>query len=466
MSTSISIKDNEVMLLFISTLKNRFLQKLKKMNVEAKITLKENEWMKNLFYGDLETKNLSLYGRSYEFEMIICAVPDGTVVMELLFEKNFEQEMKAKGMNYNLLKRIGSSNCTEEIYCGATQSFYLEDLVIVNNDRNEKIKQMFGKNGELSWELSGLSWELNISGISIPVSSKNTVTSAATSPSQAGGITAAPIISVTNPTPVSVTYSVPPPNLPLLGATATLPTTQPTLVNTTVRAPGRHPPILDAIQQSLQNKTPNLQSVQYLTTANTFSVPPPQIPRMPASSIPRMPASSTPKKHKNRTKKKLLKKILPLPMETTETESNDEETRHHYETLGGESSISEIQGERETTPRPGETSSTVRLDDTEYVPASKVAELVEEAVNKLLVEGIIVRAESSENSEPKKTVVTLDNEPTEVIQDIINLPSIFQNLSAKESEEKENNKSVTEKGENSGPETRSKTKAKGPEEQY
>ena len=299
---------------------------------------------------------------------------------------------------------------------------------------------------------------MNISGISIPVSSKNMVTSAATSPSQAGGITAAPIVSVTNPTPVSVTYSVPPPNLPLLGATATLPTTQPTLVNTTVRAPGRHPPILDAIQQSLQNKTPNLQSVQYLTTANTFSVPPPQIPRMPASS--------TPKKHKNRTKKKLLKKILPLPMETTETESNDEETRHHYETLGGESSISEIQGERETTPRPGETSSTVRLDDTEYVPVSKVAELVEEAVNKLLVEGIIVRAESSENSEPKKTVVTLDNEPTEVIQDIMNLPSIFQDQSAKESEEKENDKSVTEKGENSGPETRAKTKAKGPEEQY
>ena len=249
MSTSISIQDNEVMLLFISTLKNRFLQKLKKMNVEAKITLKENEWMKNLFYGDLETKNLSLYGISYEFEMIICAVPDGTVVMEVLFEKNFEQEMKAKGMNYNLIRRVGSSNCTEEIYCGATQSFYLEDLVIVNNDSNETIKQMFGKDGELSWELSGLSWELNISGISIPVSSKNTVTSAATSPSQAGGITAAPIISVTNPTPVSVTYSVPPPNLPLLGATATLPTTQPTLVNTTVRAPGRHPPILDAIQQ-------------------------------------------------------------------------------------------------------------------------------------------------------------------------------------------------------------------------
>ena len=110
MATSISLKDNEIMLLSISILKNRFLQKLKKMNVEAKITLRDNEWMKNLFYGDLKTKSLSLpMGMSYEFEMIICAVPDGTVVMELLFEKNFEQEMKVKGMNYNLIRRVGSS---------------------------------------------------------------------------------------------------------------------------------------------------------------------------------------------------------------------------------------------------------------------------------------------------------------------------------------------------------------------
>ena len=158
-------------------------------------------------------------------------------------------------------------------------------------------------------------------------------------------------------------------------------------------------------------------------------------------------------------------------METTETESNDEDTRHQYETLGGESSISEIQGERETsTPKPWDTSSTVRLDNTEYVPAAKVAELVEEAVNKLLAEGIIVRAQETESSEssetPEKTYVSIDNEQTEVIQDIMNLPSIFQNQSAKESEEKENDKSVTEKGENSGPETRSKSKSKGPEEQY
>ena len=88
MSTSISIKANEIMLLFISTLKTRFLQKLKKLNVESKFNLREEEWMHNLFIGDLKTKSFSLLmGESHEFQMIICAVPDGTVIMELLFEK-------------------------------------------------------------------------------------------------------------------------------------------------------------------------------------------------------------------------------------------------------------------------------------------------------------------------------------------------------------------------------------------
>ena len=78
------------MILFISTLKNRFLQKLKKLNVEAKFSLREEEWMHNLFNGDLKTKSFSLpMGESYEFQMVICACPDGTVIMELLFEKKF-----------------------------------------------------------------------------------------------------------------------------------------------------------------------------------------------------------------------------------------------------------------------------------------------------------------------------------------------------------------------------------------
>ena len=70
-----------------------------------------------------------------------------------------------------------------------------------------------------------------------------------------------------------------------------------------------------------------------------------------------------------------LRKITPLPLET-DTETNDDE-RHQYETLGGESSVSEVQEERET-PKPGETpmAGTVRLDETEYVPASTVADLI------------------------------------------------------------------------------------------
>ena len=219
-----------------------------------------------------------------------------------------------------------------------------------------------------------------------------------------------------------------------------------------------HPPILGRIQESLQTKTPSLQSVQYLTTSSNFNVPPP-----------RFHSSSTPKKPKNKTKRKLsqLRKITPLPLET-DTETNDED-RHQYETLGGESSVSEIQ-ERRETPRPGETTitGTVRLEETEYVEASKVADLVTEAINKLIAEGAIVRcnqeteSESSEN--PERTIVSVNNEPNETIQDIINLPSILGNLPAKEAEENENNKSANEKGENTGPETRSKSKAKGPEE--
>ena len=447
------------MLLFIANLKSIFLKKLKKLNVNMRFTLDDNQWLQNLFFGDLQTKNLALpMGKAYEFEMIICACADGNVVMEIMFEKSFELEMKTKNMKLDLVKKVGNANCKEEIYCRMTQSFYLEDLAIVNTQSNETIKQMFGKDGELSWELSGLSWELNISGISgIPAgtTAPNTVI-----PTQAVVTMPRPLFTVTGPTtPMTVTHSSPPPTHPLGGPP---PTPQPTLVNATVRAPGaggrNHPPILGRIQESLQTKTPNLQSVQYLTTSSNFNVPPP-----------RFPSSSTPKKPGNKTKKKLSqrRKITPMPLET-DTETNDDE-RHQYETLGGESSVSEVQ-ERRETHRPGETplTETVRLDETEYVPASKIADLVTEAINNLIAEGAIVRcnqeteSESSEN--PERTIVSINNEPNEVIQDIINLPSIFGNQPAKEAEENENNKSTNEQGEHAGPETRSKSKAKGPEE--
>ena len=81
MTTTISIKDSEVMLLFIANLKSIFLKKLKKMNVDITFTLNDNQWLHNLFYGDLKTKNLALpMGKAYEFEMVICACSNGTVV--------------------------------------------------------------------------------------------------------------------------------------------------------------------------------------------------------------------------------------------------------------------------------------------------------------------------------------------------------------------------------------------------
>ena len=149
MTTIISIKDSEVMLLFIANLKSMFLKKLKKMNVDITFTLNDNQWLHNLFYGDLKTKNLALpMGKEYEFEMILCACSNGTVVMEMIFEKSFECEMRAKNMKLDLVKRVGTANCKEEIFSRMTQSFYLEDLVIVNTQNNERMKQMFGKDGE------------------------------------------------------------------------------------------------------------------------------------------------------------------------------------------------------------------------------------------------------------------------------------------------------------------------------
>ena len=452
MTTVISVKDSEVMLLFIANLKSMFLKKLKKMNVDIKFTLNENQWLNSLFYGDLTTKTLALpMGKEYEFEMILCACANGTVVMEMIFEKTFEDEMKAKNMKLDLVKRVGTANCKEEIFSRMTQSFYLEDLVIVNTQNNERMKQMFGKDGELSWELTGLSWELNISGIGIQAvtTAQNTVI-----PTQTVVTMPGPLGTMTGQTTQS------PPPTHSLGGPAHTPV--PTLINATVRASGTvgrsQPPILGRIQESLQTKTPSFQSVQYLTTSSNFNVPPP-----------RFPSSSTPKKKpKNKTKRKLTR-ITPLPLET-DTETNDDE-RHQYETLGGESSVSEVQ-ERRETPRPGGTiiTETVRLDETEYVPASKVADLVTEAINKLIEQGAIVRCEQETESEsstsPEKTMVSINNEPNEVIQDIINLPSILEKQPAKEAEENENNKSVNEKGEHSGPETRSKSKAKGPEEDY
>ena len=166
MSDSISLRPSEIITLMITSLKNRFNQKLKKVNASACFSLREEEWMLNLFIGNLKTKTFNLsMGESYEFQMVICAFPDGIVVMELIFEKRFEQEMIYQQMEPKLVRKVGSCNSKEEIFCQSTQTFYLEDLIIKNVDTGETVKQMFGRDGNVSWELTGLSWELNITGI-------------------------------------------------------------------------------------------------------------------------------------------------------------------------------------------------------------------------------------------------------------------------------------------------------------
>merc|ERR1712240_742342 len=120
--------------------------------------------------------------------------------------------------------------------------------IIKNVDTGEIRKQMFGSNGNVSWELSGLSWELNITGIVTPAS--KSITPPALIPPVSVGISTPVTVGITTttvappPTPMGVTtvanvtnpvsFAAPPP-----GVTVTLPTGQ-----QTVR---RQPPILGLI---------------------------------------------------------------------------------------------------------------------------------------------------------------------------------------------------------------------------
>ena len=110
----------------------------------------------------------------------------------------------------------------------------------------------------------------------------------------------------------------------------------------------------------------------------------------------------------------------------------------------------------------------------EYIPVDKVAGLVEQAIRELLSEGVLIRA----NDSNEKTVVQVDLEQAEEIRNLSE--TIFQEQPATESGEKEkqpgekenqnktNDEVISEKGEsndsNLGPETRSRAKgSKGPE---
>ena len=469
MTDTISLRQSEILTLMINSLKSRLMQKLKRVNASATFNVSQDEWLVNLFVGNLKTKTLNLpMGGAYEFQMVLCACADGKLIMEIIFQSDFEKEMKIHQMEPKLVKRVGTCSVPTEIFCQDFLNFYLEDLIIKNIETGEVKKQIFGDNGHLSWELSGLSWELNITGIvtpapksitppalippvSVGISTPVTVGIATTTvapPSIPMGVTT--VANVTNP----VSFAAPPP-----GVTVTLPTGQ-----QTVR---RQPPILGLIQQSLQNKAPSVHTVQYLTNSRAFNIPPPSFPvQSPArGKSPAAPTASTPKKKQSKKRGgKFLKKIIPLPAQETSEDENSEDAHgagahaarnHDYETLG-EESISEI----EQAP--------VSPTSQEYIPADKVAGMVEEAIRQLLSEGVLIRANESND----KTVVQVDLEQAEEIRNLSD--AIFQEQPATESGEKEkqpgemeNQNKISEKGESNdsvlGPETRSRAKSKPPE---
>ena len=400
-------------------------------------------------------------GGAYEFQMVLCACADGRLIMEIIFQAEFEKEMKAHQMDPKLVKRVGNCSVPTEIFCEDFLNFYLEDLIIKNTATGEVKKQMFGENGHMSWEISGLAWELNITGIATPA--PKSIMPPALSPPVSTPATVGLPITTLNPPLVSmgtttvanvtnqVSYAAPHPTYS--GVTA-LPTGQ-----QTVR---RQPPILDLIQQSLQQKAPSVHTVQYLTNSRNFNIPPPSFPvQNPVrGKSPPVPTASTPKKKQNKKKGgRSLKKIIPLPARETSEDETSEDTQgavarnHDYETLGEESqsSISEID---QAPPS---------LASQEYIPADKVASMVEETIRQLLSEGILIRA----NESTEKTVVQVDLEEAEEIRNLSD--AIFNEQPAAGEKEKQPGEmeNATEKGESNdsvlGPETRSRAKSKPPE---
>ena len=109
------------------------MQKLKRVNASASFNLNQEEWLLNLFVGNLKTKALNLpMGGAYEFQMVLCACADGRLIMEIIFQADFEKEMKVHQMEPKLVKRVGTCSVPTEIFCQDFLNFYLEDLIIKN----------------------------------------------------------------------------------------------------------------------------------------------------------------------------------------------------------------------------------------------------------------------------------------------------------------------------------------------
>ena len=462
MTDSISLRQSEILTLMINSLKSRLMQKLKRVNASATFNVNQDEWLANLFVGNLKTKTLNLpMGEAYEFQMVLCACADGRLIMELIFQADFEKEMKAHQLDPKLVKRVGTCSVPTEIFCEDFLNFYLEDLIIKNMETGDVKKQMFGENGHMSWEISGLSWELNITGIATPAP-KSIMPPALIPPVSTPATVGLPTTTVPPP-PISmgtttvanvtnhVSYATPPPTYS--GVTA-LPTGQQTF--------RRQPPILGLIQQSLQQKAPSVHTVQYLTNSRAFNIPPPSFPvhNPVRGKSPPVPNASTPKKKQNKKKGgRSLKKIIPLPARETSEDETSEDTQgavvrnHDYETLGEESqsSISEI----DQAP--------LSSTSQEYIPANKVASMVEEAIRQLLSEGVLIRA----NESNEKTVVQVDLEQAEQIRNLSDASLQEQPAAGEKEKQPGEMENATEKGESNdsvlGPETRSRAKSKPPE---
>ena len=145
MTDSVSLRNSEILTLMIDSLKSRLTQKLKKVNATACFNSKQEEWLLNLYVGNLKTKSFSLLmGESYEFQMVLCACADGKLIMEILFPHDFEQEMKFHQMEPKLIRKVGTCTAPTEIYCQDFFKFYLEDLIIKNIETGEIKKQIRG----------------------------------------------------------------------------------------------------------------------------------------------------------------------------------------------------------------------------------------------------------------------------------------------------------------------------------
>ena len=436
MATRIDIKNTEFNRLFCENVKRMFVKKLKKRNISVSISIPEDVWLKDLYQGDMGSDkkfNIAM-GRVYRYKLILTAQSNGEVYSEVLVEdKDFNIEMTRRGLTdtSGQVKRIGTSSAKEDIYFAMDNSFYLEDLNIIT--QNIEQNTMSSKEGMLSWETCvNANWALNITGqamqgqiLSLPASCP--------APAITAIITTAtvhqPMVASSSPSPVSLPmtpvgfgFSTPPPQV---ASKPTAPLYQTTPSFTTVMSTGRNsqPPILKRIQESLQERPQNMQTVQFLSNSDNFSVPPPSGSK---------PASSTPK-NKQYKKQFKRKKIAPTPNFNIDSDSSVDITteRHIYES---------VEDQRQ-----------------EYVPVAHVEKLVEEAIQKLLHGHVQSSSEEAEN-----TIVSVPASVPEIV-DLLEMPPVLQPvISQQNSKEKEKNpfeeNETDETGE--GPVTRSQSKTR------